>query len=346
MLIWTRETIYKILTKRKMKKATTIVIPIVGIRHHDYGDNLERLYGMAMGHVATLMLQPDNKFEANAVPCSLLGKCLGYVRSGQDREQMHAALLASGRKSLTGHVVRVDRELRVVYVEVKVSGKPKALPKTVGHMLSSWSYDGPVLPTDMEMLIQQSQASTMIDLLSEQPEQWNEDLECLLVRLCDNGWSDLSGENFDEMRTILSLLTQASTRSKDFANAASRLQYAMDYMSSPESQQKRLNRLHDLAQSEGMEQLLHQLGDQAQARVESLPRELLDNFDQKPCELLSRLWYLRESRTRIWQVISLLAVRLALSAQTGRGQNCRVVNINAPINNYGTITGDLKKVAQ
>lgn len=300
---------------------------------------------MAVGHVATLMLQPDNRFEPNAVPCCLLGKCLGYVRSGKDRELMHSALVASGRKSLTGRVVSVDRELRVVYVEVKVDAKLKALPKTAPHLLSDWSYDGAVLPTDMEMLIQQSQASTMMDMLSEQPELWNEDMECILERLCEYGWADLSGENFDEMQNILSLLMRAGVRNPAFADAASRLQYALDYMSSPESQQKRWQMLQQLALSEGMELLLRQLGPQASACVESLPRELLECFDQKPCELLSRLWYFRESRTRIWQVISLLALRLALTNKVTLGQNGRIVNINAPINNFGTITGDLQNVA-
>ena len=290
-----------------------IRIPIVGIRHHAFKDCLEEMYASAVGRMVVLCVDADNVAEKNAVMATLQGRCLGFVRSGKNREVAYEALRASGKTLLMSRVVEVNREQREVWVELSAKSLPEKLHhEEAPHLLTGWQYDGPVLHHSSEEVARLCHTSVLKECLCLAPKAWDDELECLLQSVCDCGWMDMSGEAFDEMSESLEMLTALGERDEQFAQAARRLQYAMDYMGSPETQQRRMEWLRGLVHSDQMQRLLREMGQEAERRVQQLPARLLVEFDISECDTMARLWYFRLSRSTVWAVLSLLATRLWL----------------------------------
>lgn len=66
----------------------------------------------------SISIEHDNPGEMNAV-IVYWGRCfVGYVRSGTDRGRACSLILSSGRGSMFGKIVEVDRDHRVLWMEI------------------------------------------------------------------------------------------------------------------------------------------------------------------------------------------------------------------------------------
>lgn len=135
--------------------------PITGIRHHAFKGRLDELYECAPGKRVTMSIEPENEAEPDAVICLLGCEHLGYVRSGNDHDAALKLLETSGKRSIIGKVVEVDRDNRVVWVEADAPAPTDdTRPRHKGNLLETWKYDGPLLPDPTELTLLHSVADT------------------------------------------------------------------------------------------------------------------------------------------------------------------------------------------
>lgn len=295
-----------------MKK---IFFPIVGLRHHYYRNTLRALYRSAVGKMVYINIDKLNVAEHNAVVAYLDGQCLGYVRTGNDRAMACAALEASEYGVLMCKVVRTDSEQREVWVELVVRDGLKACPGTDTDVLADWQYDGPTLAWDPDVQRLQNQAGALMAQLDAAPEAWMPDMETALRVVEECGWADLSGTMRQLLLDILQRLTALAARHESFGESARRVQYTLDYLCSPEWQEKRVEALSSLASSAMMGELQQTLGPAAIHAVKRLPRTLCALYDRNPYEAMARLCYLRKSALVTSQVLTVLALRQHLLQQ-------------------------------
>lgn len=97
---------------------TTYTFAITGLRHHDFANRLDELYDNAMGKRMSISIEHDNPGEMDAVIVYWGRNFVGYVRSGTDRERACSLILSSGRGTMLGKIVEVDRDHRVLWMEI------------------------------------------------------------------------------------------------------------------------------------------------------------------------------------------------------------------------------------
>src|SRR5574344_1556948 len=88
------------------------------LHHHDFKDRPDELYEIAPARRVSISIEHENAHEEDAVIVYMGNKCVGYVRSGNDRETACAIIRTSGRDSLLGKIVGVERKNRWLYMEV------------------------------------------------------------------------------------------------------------------------------------------------------------------------------------------------------------------------------------
>lgn len=292
-----------------MKK---IELPIVGLRHHEFGHTLPSLFRSAVGNVVFLSIERHNATEPNAVMAYLKGRCLGYVRTGEWREMAQAALETTTRGVMMCKVVRTNSELREVWVELVMQEDVHCSSRHCPQLLEGWQYDGPTLLWDAPVLRLQNQAGALLAMLEEDPEAWSADMESALAAVEECGWADISGTMRTLLGETLKLLTALSPKDVAFAEAARRLQFTLDYLCSPEWAERRVKELRALAQSAKMAGLHAMLGARAVPTVQQLPSAITTLFDLSPAEAMGRLCYLRMPTEVAEQMLTVLALRLHL----------------------------------
>lgn len=198
---------------------------ITGIRHHDFRGRLDELYEPALGKRMSISVEHDNPQEPDAVIVYWGKKWVGYVRSGKDREQAYSLIKASGRGSLLGKIVGYDRENRWLWLEVSTDCDVAPTCEDKTNVLTNWSFDGEILPTDEEEVRLHAMLCNL-EMTIENREPWDDDMEEWLEYVGQNLWRDISCETSGQVRYILELLTAGSTEHKEYAHAADRLQYA------------------------------------------------------------------------------------------------------------------------
>lgn len=289
-----------------MKK---IEFPIVGLRHHYYKNTLRSLYRKAVGMMVYISIDRENVVEPNAVVAYLEGNCLGYVRTGENRAMACAALEASEYGVLMCKVVRIDSELREIWVELVVNDHLMTSSRTTPDVLAGWNYGGQVLLWDAEVQRLQNQAGALMAQLACDPQEWTTDMETALCVVEECGWADISGTFRHLLLDMVVRLTKLSSRNEAFYEASRRVQYTIDYLCSPEWQERRVEALRQLSQSRRMEELQQTLGTRAVAVASMLPAELCALYDRNPAEAIGRLCYLRKDRLMTEEVLTVLALR-------------------------------------
>lgn len=285
--------------------------PITGIRHHAFKGRLDELYECAPGKRVTMSIEPENEAEPDAVICLLGCEHLGYVRSGNDHDAALKLLETSGKRSIIGKVVEVDRRNRVVWVEADAPAPTDdTRPRHKGNLLETWKYDGPLLPDPTELTLLHSVADTL-EMLVEQREPWDEDLQAYLTAIGEHCWRDISIEFRAQTERTLHKMTEAAEM-KGYAEAAIRLQFIIDHMGSPETRQRQARWLLDATRSEDMQRVRAAYGPHAEAAAAGLPPVFVDLFLSDGEILMGRLWYMRQRHEVIRGVLTLLALNVLL----------------------------------
>ncbi|MBQ0165047.1 MAG: hypothetical protein KBS75_07600 [Bacteroidales bacterium] len=283
--------------------------PITGIRHHALKGRLDELYECAPGKRVSISIEHDNPEETDAVIAYWGKKPVGYVRSGEDREKAATLIGQTGRGSLLGRVVDVDRVKRWLWLEVS---SEQMLTHTVDvrpNLLTNWTFEGKTLPTDEEEVRLHTMLCNL-EMLTEEQVPWDEDMEEWLEYTEQNLWRDISLETSELVKRILTLLTAIDDDA--YRTAASRLQLATDCMGSPEVRRLQAQQIIDKAHTQSMDMILLHYAESSKDAIRKLPEELLTLFLKDGEILMGRLWYMRQRHEVIRGVLTLLALNVLL----------------------------------
>lgn len=304
--------------KHEPNQMTTYIFPINGLRHHDFKERLDELYEHAQGRRVSVSIEHDNPGETDAVIVYMGQSCVGYVRSGTDRERACELIAASGRCSLLGRIVGVCREQRLLWMELTAADAAVVKhPADSPTMLAGWTFNGRTLPID-EGCVRLHAMLSNLEMLIEADEPWDADMEEWLGYIVSNMWRDISLEATQQVRRILTLLTAGSTRHDVYAVKADTLQVAVDHMGSPEVRRMQARQIVDMAHSDAMELLMLQYGDDAKAAVRQLPDALVRLFLQDGEIFMGRLWYMHRPQKQIQAVKTLLSMMVRLKDDDGK----------------------------
>lgn len=288
--------------------------PITGIRHHAFKGRLDELYECAPGKRVSISIEHDNPEETDAVIAYWGKKPVGYVRSGEDREKAATLIGQTGRGSLLGRVVDVDRVKRWLWLEVS---SEQMLTHTVDvrpNLLTNWTFEGKTLPTDEEEVRLHTMLCNL-EMLTEEQVPWDEDMEEWLEYTEQNLWRDISLETSELVKRILTLLTAIDDDA--YRTAASRLQLATDCMGSPEVRRLQAQQIIDKAHTQSMDMILLHYAESSKDAIRKLPEELLTLFLKDGELFMGRMWYLHRPYKQVQTIKTLLAMMVRLRDDDG-----------------------------
>lgn len=288
--------------------------PINGLRHHDFAERLDELYEHAQGKRMSISIEHDNPGEVDAVIVYWGKKFVGYVRSGEDRERAASLIMQTGRGSLLGKIVEVDREKRWLWLEVCSEQTLTPTIDTRPNLLTNWSFEGKTLPGDEEEVRLHTMLCNL-EMVIEGQEPWDEDMEEWLQYAEQNLWRDISLETSELVKHILTLLTAGDNT--QYRTAASRLQFAIDFMGSPEVRRLQAQQIIGKAKSKNMDRLLLHYAESAKNEIRKLPEELLTLFLKDGEVFMGRMWYLHRPYKQIQAIKTLLAMMVRLKDDAG-----------------------------
>lgn len=292
----------------------TYRFPINGLRHHDFAGRLDELYELAPGRRMSISIEHDNPGEVDAVIVYWGKKLVGYVRSGEDRERAAMLIEQTGRGSLLGKIVDVDREKRWLWMEIS---SEQTLTHTIDarpNLLTNWSFDGQTLPSDEEEVRLHAMLCNL-EMVIEGQEPWDDDMEEWLEYAEQNLWRDISLETSELVKRILTLLTASDDTA--YRTAANRLQFAIDTMGSPEVRRLQAQQIIDKAHSASMDLLLLHYAESAKNEIRKLPEELLTLFLRDGEVFMGRMWYLHRPYKQVQAIKTLLAMMVRLKDDAG-----------------------------
>lgn len=289
-------------------------LPINSLRHHDFAGRLDELYESAPGHRMSISIEHDNQLETDAVIVYWGRQWVGYVRSGKERELAYSILRQSGRDTLLGKIVGIDRDERLLLMEIDTDYHVTVIHEQKKHVLSDWSFDGETLRND-EAVTRLYAMLSNLEMVLECQEPWDEDIEEWLQYVEENLWRDISLETTEKVRHILEMLT--TNDNKDYAHAGARLQYTIDYMGSPEVRQKQARQIIEKSKSAEMGILLQKYGDRAKDAIRQLPEELVTLFMNDGETFMGRLWYLHCPFKQVRAITTLLSMMIRLKDDNG-----------------------------
>ena len=289
---------------------------INGLRHHDFKDRLDELYEIAPARRVSISIEHENAHEEDAVIVYMGNKCVGYVRSGNDRETACAIIRTSGRDSLLGKIVGVERKNRWLFMEVKTECEVVKTVDSRQNVLSGWEFDDKVLPMEESV----HRLHTMLDNLKmvlECEEPWDEDMEEWLKYVEENMWRDISKENSEKISEILALLSSGCEHLPEYKEKASRLQYSIDYMASPEVRRFQAQQIIERAHSRDMDLLLLYYGERAKEKILQFPLELKKLFLQDGEVFMGRIWYLHCPYRQVSAILTILSMIVRIQDNEG-----------------------------
>ena len=294
----------------------TLRFIINGLRHHDFKDRLDELYEIAPARRVSISIEHENAHEEDAVIVYMGNKCVGYVRSGNDRETACAIIRTSGRDSLLGKIVGVERKNRWLFMEVKTECEVVKTVDSRQNVLSGWESDDKVLPMEESV----HRLHTMLDNLKmvlEWEEPWDQDMEEWLQYVEENMWRDISKECSEKVSEILTLLSSGGAHCLEYSEKASRLQYSIDYMASPEVRRFQAQQIIERAHSRDMDLLLLYYGERAKEKILQFPLELKKLFLQDGEVFMGRIWYLHCPYRQVSAILTILSMIVRIQDNEG-----------------------------
>lgn len=290
--------------------------PVVGLRHHAWSDRIQQLDEIGVGQTVMLSVDATNPVEPNAVIVFMGKTLLGYVRTGADREEALRCIETSGSPVLMGHIVEVDVNLSMVWVEADEEREESAPSQCLQSELNAWHYTGPVLPMDNDTRLFHMQAEVLLVQLRQQ-HPWNASMAEALQTVTGECWRDVSAEGECRLRQIASLL-EAYPPEPCCTEAAQQVRHAIDGLGSNHARLCLTQIILQVAHREDTLFFLLSHSKELEAVATPLPHELLCMFLQDPLLFMGTLRYKRLGRTDLCGLFTLLAMHIVLlERQTG-----------------------------
>lgn len=260
----------------------------------------------------TMYIEEENLMEENAVRVYMASKFVGYVRTGAER-MLAVELLRDGRLSVMGKVVEIDREYRMITIEVDTDVVSECKGRERGRKLRNWKYYGEkLLQTDEEITLKAMLNNLQMSL--EQQEEWNDNMTQYMDFIEQNFWRDVSRESQHQLVVIEQLLTANSDVMLKYKEAAQRVAYILTDVNSPEARQRLVDLMKEQAKSKQVAFMIKDTDD-ANKKVNKIPYTLRRLYDNNPQEYVGRLRYMRCPYSQIRQLQTLMVMRIALCSK-------------------------------
>lgn len=295
-------------------------LPIVGLRHHDYKEDIAQLAITAIGQTVSISEEDNNSYDNGAMCACMKGLRLGYVRRGYYRQLAWTARRSMDCDVLIGRVAEVDVEARVAWVEVKMPvGTVPGQPELRIHPFTGWSYDGPVLPTPRDYELLKNQASALRNMLL-QCSTWNQDMERCLDVIERFSWFDISREANLTYNDLLDNVMQRFRRDEEgpWREVSSRLQLVVDGLGGGTAPERLVAWMREAAHSTDMEMMIASLPDAPEATAALLPRVVVRRYAIDPVGVVRCMLYYGLSRYELWAAISLLSLTERVADEKNR----------------------------
>ena len=286
---------------------------IVALPYYEVGACLDEFMSEAIGRAMTLKPEPTNPVDANAIRAyDWQGRHIGYVAS-YNLQLAWQLLRGSGRPSLRGSAVAVNKEHKCVTFGCEV--------KTVGEVqdiypqgpFTSWTYTGPLLKPTQAMTKLEYMPVELWARLDERPT-WDdckrEDFMALLERFCELSQYDISAEMEDYRRRLYLRLMDTDDEAlhrlaDELRMSIGRmgrglkggdiLDYWLDVLSSPRT----VSALLPNSKNYDVEEVRSQL--------EDFPEELYDLWLRDRGQFIQKVRYLHIPGKVLWQFVSGIA---------------------------------------
>lgn len=221
---------------------------IVGLCHHDFGDNLSELPDKIRNRKLLASIEHDNPLEKDAVIVYLGNKVVGYVRT--DERLLACAIIRHLRKDVM-RLTFQDLDVRGRVVTASIEVKDRVVARS--HRKHDDIFDRITLNiTPLPEREEKHRLHAMIFSLKthvENNEAWDEDAEEYLAYIQDHLWLDVSAESLADIKQILSTMKKLFGLGEDYAEPIRRLTMTVDRMGSDETYLLQRQELFDMANS-------------------------------------------------------------------------------------------------
>jgi len=279
-----------------METMRTTTFSIVGLRHHDWQNNLHAHMSQAMGKRVLLMREDSNDWNREATAAYIDTLMVGYVANSQCREA-GAYCDLSASQLLEGSVVAVDEEHRMLMVTVAVSDREPQLSDE-STLYEQWEKQYHTVP--MMALTADERRLLLLrrDLLFmlEEHRPYDGMMQHNLTVYEQLMAIDVSREAVDDRTRIIRLM-KASTDA-DIRQWGRRLAVAVTTLGSPEARQQLAHYLFsELTATSEFHQMAqhHRHADleEMERQLRLFPHRLYDEYLLSHDDFASKLYYRR-----------------------------------------------------
>jgi len=284
---------------------------VVGFRHHYFKDCLEELYAQAEGNTMTLWIEEENKLQKNAVRVNLVDKFVGYVRRGYQCE-MAEELMRKEQLGVVGDVIDIDKEYRLITLEVESGFEVDIEGKERMDELGGWHYDGDLLCQEDDDITLKCML-TNLERCATNVSPVNEKLMGYINCIQENMWRDAGIESQHQLERCIQLFTANRNKQEGYMDIANRLAYIATEVNSPEKRQIQVDHLFELAHNNQVKGLIKELGEEkVWSIIDGFPKFLLKLFENNPQEYVGKIWYIGCSYEKFRMLQTVMAMRIAM----------------------------------
>jgi len=287
---------------------------IVRIGNYDYKGRLEELYAEAEGDSMTLHIEEENTMDENAVRANMVSNFVGYVMRGYER-MMAEELIRRSRLSVSGNVVDIDKEGKIITLEVDSDITLDLKDRDRIDKLHGWSYEGELLPKASEEYTLKDSLNSL-QVLAESLSPVDDKMNGYINFIKKNLWRDAGIDSQIQMETIIRLFADKSNEIKGYREIARRLLVIVNDVTEARQRQQQVDYLFEMAHSNHARSLIAELGkEKIDSIIDELPKSLVKMFDNNPQEYVGRLWYLGCNYKKFRMLQTVMAMKIAIMSE-------------------------------
>ena len=286
---------------------------IVALPYYEVGACLDEFMSEAIGRAMTLKPEPTNPVDANAIRAyDWQGRHIGYVAS-YNLKLAWQLLRGSGRPSLRGSAVAVNKEHKCVTFGCEVETVDEMQDIYPQGPFTEWIYTGPLLkPTQVKTKLDYM-PEELWARLDERPT-WDDckrkDFMALLERFCMLSQYDISGDMEDYRRRLYLRLME--TDDEALHGLADELRMSIGRMGRGLKGGDILDYwLGVLSSPQTMSALLPDIKnydvEEVRSQLENFPERLYENWFRNRGQFIQKVRYLHIPREVLWQFVSGIA---------------------------------------
>ena len=286
---------------------------IVALPYYEVGACLDGFMSEAIGRAMTLRPEPTNVVDALAIRAyDWQGRHIGYV-SHNSQQLAWQLLRGSGRHSLRGTVVAVDKVHKCVFFECTVETVGEAQELYPQGPFLDWTYTGPVLkptPERSKLEYMTEELSERLDERASWDDRQQQDFLTLIGEFCQLSQYDLSAEMADYRRRLY--LRLRGTGHPELSHMADELQMSVGRMGRSLNGGAVQRYWLDILTASGTASALLPSckgydAEDVRAQLELFPEGLYDVWQLNRGQFIQKVLYMHIPHDVLWKLVSGIA---------------------------------------